>query len=87
MYTIFQSIAITFNPKSFKDFNSIRIILKGKLQVYSSRKVTHNILVYRQVQIIVAVTCFMYIRYFIEYEIRILMDFGRIHAFEEKKKS
>ena len=33
-----------------------------------SKKVTHNILVYRQVQIIVAVTCVLYISYVIEYK-------------------
>ena len=32
------------------------------------KKVTHNILVYRQVQIIVAVTCVLYISYVIEYK-------------------
>ena len=32
------------------------------------KKVTHNILVYRQVQIIVAVTCILYISYVIEYK-------------------
>ena len=37
-------------------------------QIYSSKKVTHNILVYRQVQIIVAVTCVLYINYVIEYK-------------------
>ena len=30
-----------------------------------SKKVTHNILVYRQVQIIVAVTCVLYVSYVI----------------------
>ena len=35
---------------------------------YSSKKVTHNILVYRQVQIIVAVTCVLYISYVTEYK-------------------
>ena len=33
-----------------------------------SKKVTHNILVYRQVQIIVAVICDLYISYVIEYK-------------------
>ena len=33
-----------------------------------SKKVTHNILVYRQVQIIVAVTCVLYLIYVIEYK-------------------
>ena len=37
-------------------------------KVYSSKKVTHNILVYMQVQIIVAVTCVLYISYVIEYK-------------------
>ena len=35
--------------------------------IYSSKKVRHNILVYRQVQIIVAVTYVLYISYVIEY--------------------
>ena len=35
--------------------------------IYSSKKVTHNILVYRQVQITVAVTCVLYLSYAIEY--------------------
>ena len=46
--------------------------------IYSSKKVTH-ILVYRQVQIIVAVTCVLNIRCDIE------GFFCRFHAFEEKK--
>ena len=37
-------------------------------EIYSPKKVTHNILVYRQVQIIVAVTCVLYISYVIEYK-------------------
>ena len=36
--------------------------------IYSPKKVTHNILVYKQVQIIVAVTCVLYISYVIEYK-------------------
>ena len=36
--------------------------------VYSPKKVTHNILVYRQVQIIVSATCVLYISYVIEYK-------------------
>ena len=36
--------------------------------LYSPKKVTHNILIYRQVQIIVAVTCVLYISYVIEYK-------------------
>ena len=32
------------------------------------KKVTHNILVYRQVKIIVAVNCVLYISYVIEYK-------------------
>ena len=38
------------------------------VHIYSPKKVTHNILVYRQVQIIVAVTCVLYISYVIEYK-------------------
>ena len=38
------------------------------LFIYSPKKVTHNIFVYRQVQIIVAVTCVLYKRYVIEYK-------------------
>ena len=53
--------------------------------MYSSKKVTHNILVYGQVQIIVAFTSVLYISYVIEYKNRILKIFGRFHAFEEKK--
>ena len=37
-----------------------------KNNVYSPKKVMHNILVYRQVQIIVAITCVLYISYVIE---------------------
>ena len=37
-------------------------------RIYSSKKVTHNILVYGQVQIIVAVTSVLYISYAIEYK-------------------
>ena len=37
------------------------------MNIYSSKKVTHNILVYSQVQIIVAGTCVLYISYAIEY--------------------
>ena len=36
--------------------------------LYSPKKVTHNILVDRQVQLIVAVTCVLYISYVIEYK-------------------
>ena len=36
--------------------------------IYSLKKVTHNILVYRQVQIIVAATCVLYISYVMEYK-------------------
>ena len=36
--------------------------------IYSPKKVTHNILVYSQVQIIVAATCVLYIIYVIEYK-------------------
>ena len=38
------------------------------LEIYSPNKVTHIILAYRQVQIIVAVTCVLYISYAIEYK-------------------
>ena len=38
------------------------------INIYASKKVTHNVLVYRQVQIIVAVTCVLYISYVIEYK-------------------
>ena len=37
-----------------------------KNNIYSPKKVTHNILVNRQVQIIVAITCVLYISYVIE---------------------
>ena len=36
--------------------------------IYSSKKVTHNTLVYRQVQIIVVVTCVLYISNVKEYK-------------------
>ena len=36
--------------------------------ILAKKKVTHNILVYGQVQIIVAVTCVLYISYVIEYK-------------------
>ena len=36
--------------------------------IYSSKTVTHNVLVYRQVQIIVVVTCVLCISYVIEYK-------------------
>ena len=37
-------------------------------EIYSSKKVMHNILVYGQVQIIVAVTSVLYISYVIGYK-------------------
>ena len=43
------------------------VLLKFKHNILF-KKVTHNILVYRQVQIIVAVTCVLYISYIIEYK-------------------
>ena len=43
-------------------------LLLRYIQIYSPKKVTHNILVYRQIQIIVAVTCVLYISYVIEYK-------------------
>ena len=55
------------------------------MYIYSSKKVTHNILV--QVQIIVAVTCVLYISYVIEHKEYNFEGFSRFHAFEEKKKS
>ena len=36
--------------------------------IYSPKKVMHNILVYRQAQISVAVTCVLYISYIMEYK-------------------
>ena len=48
-------------------FNLDNLVLK--CHFYSPKKVTHNILVYRQVQIMVAVTCVLYIlSYVIEYK-------------------
>ena len=38
------------------------------MELYSPKKVTHNTLVYRQVRIIVAVTCILYISYVVEYK-------------------
>ena len=38
------------------------------IRKYSPKKVTHGILVHRQVQIIVAVNCVLYISYVIEYK-------------------
>ena len=54
--------------------------------MYTLKKVTHNILVYRQIQIIYAVTCVLYKSYVIEYKEYNFEDFGRFHAFEERKK-
>ena len=42
--------------------------LPTELVLYSPKKETHNILVYRQVQIIVTVTCVLYVNYVIEYK-------------------
>ena len=36
--------------------------------IYVNMQLTHNILVYRQVQIIIAATCVLYISYVIEYK-------------------
>ena len=64
-----------FFLKSWKDFISVYIFVIWLEPMPSlihliytlQKKITHNILVYRQVQIIVAVTCVLYTSYVIEY--------------------
>ena len=54
-----------------KDRNYIGYYLSTNIciHVYTlQKKVTHNVLVYRQVQIIVVVTCLLCISYVIEYK-------------------
>ena len=50
-----------------KDLNAWRIVMNFYVFILS-KKVTHNILVHRQVQIIVGATCVLYISYVIEYK-------------------
>ena len=66
---MFLKIELLLFPNVYDNlFSNIVICILLLTKIYTSKKVTHNILVYRQVQIIVAVTCVLYISYVIEYK-------------------